>query len=106
MPSATVSLLDGSVCDAPPFTEQVIDTGESTPGGLKVTNACRGGEQGGDDRREPGVPSGPSLVSKSWLDEAVSRAVGEDRHRIVTPASDVPIPIGFLPALGHVSYTD
>jgi uncharacterized phage protein gp47/JayE len=48
---------------------------------------------------EPGV-----LLSRSWIAEAVARAVGERRHRLVLPADDVPHAVGHMPVLGVVSY--
>ena len=58
------------------------------------------------DRGEPGKPTAPALFSKTWLDEAASRAVGEDRHKLLRPVDDISAPAGFLPALGPVTYTD
>lgn len=57
------------------------------------------------DRAEPGRPSGAFVLSVSWLNEAISRATGEDRHRLVTPPADVSFEAGTLPVLGAISYT-
>ncbi|GJD51077.1 hypothetical protein OPKNFCMD_3828 [Methylobacterium crusticola] len=57
------------------------------------------------DRAEPGRPTlGPFVLSASWLNEAVSRATGEDRHRLVSPSGDLTFGAGQYPVLGAVSY--
>lgn len=58
------------------------------------------------DRAQPGTPSTPFVFSASWLDEAISRATGEDRHRLVSPAADLIFAAGDLPVLGTIDYTD
>ena len=59
------------------------------------------------DRAEPGKPTqGPFVFSRSWLDEAVSRATGEDRHRLPSPADDLVFGAGEYPVPGVISYTD
>ncbi len=58
------------------------------------------------DRAQPGTPSSPFLFSASWLDEAISRATGENRHRLVSPAADESFAAGDLPVLGTIEYTD
>ena len=59
------------------------------------------------DRAEPGKPTlGPFTLSRSWLDEAVSRATGEDRHRLPTPPDDLVFLAGQMPVLGPIAYTD
>ncbi|MEE7460695.1 hypothetical protein MFUR16E_04775 [Methylobacterium fujisawaense] len=58
------------------------------------------------DRGQPGTPSTPFLFSASWLDEAISRATGEDRHRLVSPPADQTFTAGNLPVLGSIAYTD
>lgn len=40
----------------------------------------------------------------SWIDEAIARAEGYQRHRLVTPADDVSFLGGQLPILGAISY--
>lgn len=57
------------------------------------------------DRARPGTPSSPFKLSASWLNEAVSRATGEDSHDLVSPG-DLVFTAGFLPALGSIAYTD
>lgn len=57
------------------------------------------------DRAVPGRPTlGGSVLSLSWLGEAVSRATGEDRHRLVAPLADLTFPAGRYPVLGPISY--
>lgn len=58
------------------------------------------------DRAQPGTPSAPFLFSASWLDEAISRATGEDRHRLASPSTDQVFTAGNLPVLGSIAYTD
>ncbi|MBE7196743.1 MAG: baseplate J/gp47 family protein [Parafilimonas terrae] len=58
------------------------------------------------DRARPGQPSASFVFSASWIDEAISRATGEDRHRRVAPAADVTFASGNLPVLGTITYTD
>ena len=58
------------------------------------------------DRAQPGTPSADFVFSASWLDEAISRATGEDRHRLVSPAMDQTFTTGNLPVLGSIAYTD
>lgn len=57
------------------------------------------------DRAEPGRPSTPFALSASWIDEAISRATGEDSHDLVSPG-DLTFASGVLPVLGSISYTD
>lgn len=58
------------------------------------------------DRGQPGLPSADFKLSASWLSEAVSRATGEDRHRLVSPAADLTFTAGQMPVLGTIAYTD
>lgn len=58
------------------------------------------------DRAQPGTPSKDFVFSASWLDEAISRATGEDRHRLVSPSADQTFTAGNLPVLGTIAYTD
>lgn len=56
------------------------------------------------DRAEVGT-STAAVFSRSWIDEAISRAVGESRHDLIAPATSVIATAGYLPVLGSVSYT-
>ena len=60
------------------------------------------------DLAEPGRPTDDTVFSRSWLTEAVSRAVGETSHTLVLPAGNVRVPPGYLPvpAAIPVLYTD
>jgi uncharacterized phage protein gp47/JayE len=58
------------------------------------------------DRARPGQPSAPFVFSASWIDEAISRATGEDRHRRVAPAADLTFTSGNLPVFGSIAYAD
>lgn len=57
------------------------------------------------DRAEPGKPSAPFAFSASWLNEAISRATGEDSHDLRSPG-DLTFSAGQYPVLGTISYTD
>ncbi len=57
------------------------------------------------DRSRPGMPSSPFKFSGSWLEEAVSRATGEDSHGQVSPGDQV-FASGDMPVLGSIEYTD
>ncbi|MCJ2108021.1 baseplate J/gp47 family protein [Methylobacterium sp. E-041] len=58
------------------------------------------------DRAEPGKPSQPFRLYRSWLEEAIGRAVGEDGHDLPMPAADIVFAAGQYPVLGAISYTD
>lgn len=58
------------------------------------------------DRGRSSQPSSPFVLSYSWLDEAISRATGEDSHRLLAPVGDTTFDTGVLPVFGAVSYTD
>lgn len=59
------------------------------------------------DRAAPGQPTrGDFTLSRSWIDEAISRATGEDRHRLLSPADDAVFGAGEMPVLGTITYTD
>jgi len=57
------------------------------------------------DRTRPGKPSDPFKFSGSWLDEAVSRATGEDSHGQVSPG-DQTFTSGNMPVFGSIAFTD
>ncbi|KTS30871.1 hypothetical protein NS228_06140 [Methylobacterium indicum] len=58
------------------------------------------------DRAEPGKPTlGAFTLSRSWLDEAASRATGEDRHRLLAPPDDLVFGAGEYPVPGPITYT-
>lgn len=56
------------------------------------------------DRAAPGLPSAPFTLSHSWLDEAVSRATGEDSHVLPVPAGDIVFLAGQLPLYSPPTY--
>lgn len=55
------------------------------------------------DRGEVGTSRAVGF-SRSWIDEAISRATGEDRHELVAPVSTILATAGYLPVLGSVDY--
>lgn len=58
------------------------------------------------DRARPGTPSASFKLSKSWIEEAICRATGEDSHDLVAPTANQLYASGQLPVLGAVTYTD
>lgn len=56
------------------------------------------------DRAEPGVSVYPVLFSKSWIGQAISEAIGEDRHTLIEPVGDFLFNDGRIPVLGTISY--
>jgi uncharacterized phage protein gp47/JayE len=56
------------------------------------------------ERTRPGVSSDPFVLSRSWISEAISTAVGEDRHTLLQPASDLVFTDGRIPVLGLITY--
>ena len=58
------------------------------------------------DRARPGTPSSDFKLSKSWIEEAICRATGEDSHDLDSPSTNLTFTSGRLPALGTVGYTD
>lgn len=56
------------------------------------------------ERCRPGVAVEPFVLSRSWVSEAISSAIGEDRHRLLLPADDVIFTDGGYPVLGTVTY--
>ena len=56
------------------------------------------------ERGKPGVAIEPFVLSRSWVSEAISQAVGEDRHVLHAPLADVVFVDGQYPILGAVTY--
>lgn len=56
------------------------------------------------ERARPGVSFSAFVLSQSWIGEAISAAIGEDRHRLILPADDLTYYNGEMPVLGVVSY--
>ena len=56
------------------------------------------------DRAQAGTPSTPFTFWRSWIDEAISRATGEDSHDLIAPADTTAFAL-FLPVLGTVTFT-
>lgn len=54
------------------------------------------------DRAQPGRPSADFVLSASWINEAISRATGEDSHRLLM--DDLTFTAGQLPVLGSIAY--
>lgn len=56
------------------------------------------------ERGRPGVAVEAFVLSRSWIGEAISVALGEDRHVLKVPAADVTFTGGQYPVLGVVTY--
>ena len=56
------------------------------------------------ERARPGVPGDVFVLSRSWIAEAISQVVGEDRHKLNWPAADLPYSNGQYPVVGTVSF--
>lgn len=56
------------------------------------------------ERARPGVAIEAFVLSRSWVSEAISQAIGEERHVLVSPAADVVFTGGRYPVLGTVAY--
>ena len=55
-------------------------------------------------RARPGVAVSPAVFSRSWIAEAISAALGEDRHVLTVPAADITLSDGSIPVLGTITY--
>ncbi|MEO2038306.1 MAG: baseplate J/gp47 family protein [Martelella sp.] len=55
-------------------------------------------------RCRPGIDADPFTVSVSWIAEAISQTVGEERHTLNAPAADITLTGGKFPVLGAVNY--
>lgn len=56
------------------------------------------------DRAKPGVATEAFVLSRSWIAEAISQAIGEERHVLASPLADPIFTDGQYPILGQVSY--
>ncbi|MFD1328303.1 baseplate J/gp47 family protein [Mycoplana ramosa] len=56
------------------------------------------------ERGRPGVRGDVFMLSRSWIEEAISGAVGEDRHVLMEPAGDLMLTEGEYAVLGDVAY--
>lgn len=56
------------------------------------------------ERARPGVAVEAFVLSRSWISEAISGAIGEDRHVLVSPADDLTYVGGDYPVVGSVIY--
>ncbi|MEP9397937.1 baseplate J/gp47 family protein [Mesorhizobium sp. KR2-14] len=56
------------------------------------------------ERARPGVAAEAFVLSRSWISEAISGAIGESRHRLISPLDDVTYTDGGYPVLGTVTY--
>ncbi|SEQ48142.1 Uncharacterized phage protein gp47/JayE [Faunimonas pinastri] len=56
------------------------------------------------ERMEPAIPGTDFVLSRSWIDEAISRATGENRHKLSSPSDDITFSVpGQFPVLGKVN---
>lgn len=56
------------------------------------------------EKCRPGAASDPFILSRSWIGEAISSALGEARHELVLPAQDFTYYQNEYPVLGTVTY--
>ena len=56
------------------------------------------------ERVRPGLPDDDFVLSRSWISEAISDAVGEERHVLIAPGADITFGIGAYATLGTVTY--
>ncbi|EFL88271.1 baseplate J/gp47 family protein [Ahrensia sp. R2A130] len=56
------------------------------------------------ERSEPSWADQPFVFSRSWIAEAISQTVGEERHVLSLPASDITLPAGHIPIAGTVTF--
>jgi uncharacterized phage protein gp47/JayE len=58
------------------------------------------------DRVAPALPHQSFILWRAWISEAISRAIGENRHVLVQPATDLVYTTGgHMPVLGTISYS-
>lgn len=57
-----------------------------------------------DERSAVSLPGENDTFLTAWINEAISRAVGENGHTLVSPASNVSLPTGALPVLGTLTF--
>lgn len=51
------------------------------------------------------IGNGSRYFDRSWLTDAISRAVGEAGHTMTIPAADLTPPLGRLPTLGTITFS-
>ncbi|OWV94275.1 hypothetical protein ATY81_12550 [Rhizobium sp. R72] len=56
------------------------------------------------ERGRPGISGDTFTLSRSWISEAISSVVGEDRHILASPLDDVTYTNGRFPVLGEITY--
>lgn len=56
------------------------------------------------ERARPGVAASPAAFSRSWISEAISQAIGEDRHQLISPVGDFLFNDGRIPVVGEIDY--
>jgi len=57
------------------------------------------------DRCPLSTAADPFVLPRAWIDEAVSRATGEQRHTLTAPLTDLTIPAGNLPVPGALTFS-
>lgn len=56
------------------------------------------------ERMEVATPNRPFVLPRAWISEAISRAIGENRHTLASPSGDVAYSVaGQYPVLGAVT---
>lgn len=56
------------------------------------------------ERASVALPGTVQSFPRSWITSAIDAAAGEERHRLVAPADDVPLTAGQYPVLGTIQF--
>lgn len=109
---------DGALITVAAFTPHVVDV--TIPGLQPSTQALRDtiaaeiantfaarARISGGAEAHPSFPmrATPHSFSRSWIEEAISRAVGEVRHGPISPAADITLADGERAVLGTITWT-
>lgn len=57
-----------------------------------------------DTRIRPGLPGDPFTLPLAWISEVISTTAGENRHRLIAPASEPVFDPGELPVFGAITW--
>lgn len=96
---------DASIIVTAPVAQPIsITIGTLKPDTPAVRGAILDELTGMFQRRAIYSPTGVTKFDYSWIDEAISRAQGEDSHDLVAPSADVTVAAGNIPTLGVISY--
>lgn len=57
------------------------------------------------EKCEPGLTGSPFIVYRAWIDEAISGALGEISHTLVSPSANITLTGGAFPVVGTGTYS-